>query len=323
MPDFEHFSFSPSRMNPVLGESAYPTQQQQVTGLPDGGLFSESLYGSPEPPFTFGEHGFVPGQDGLGLPGLDLGPWPHGAPLYLHRCPPAPPAAAALRNDLGSNISVLKTLNLRFRCFLAKVHELERRNKALEKQLQTALEGRTGKAPMRDVGVQTGFPGALPVRPDLIPVPNANNFPGGRASSPSLDNTILSFGSSNRTNMGHFTQISVTDSNSNLAPDFPISPLSPGSSTTKCNSNINEKHVSTGTGTSTNLPPRFLPGTIWSYNPGRRLSIGRDPRVPGPGVSWTHPDGVGVQIDTITPEIRALYNVLAKVKRERDEYKRR
>ena len=31
-----------------------------------------------------------------------------------------------------------------------------------------------------------------------------------------------------------------------------------------------------------------------------------------------------VQADTsITPEIRALYNVLAKVKRERDEYKRR
>ncbi|KAJ8287801.1 hypothetical protein COCON_G00004600 [Conger conger] len=29
------------------------------------------------------------------------------------------------------------------------------------------------------------------------------------------------------------------------------------------------------------------------------------------------------RIDTITPEIRALYNVLAKVKRERDEYKRR
>ncbi|EPY87885.1 putative ribosomal RNA methyltransferase NOP2 [Camelus ferus] len=29
------------------------------------------------------------------------------------------------------------------------------------------------------------------------------------------------------------------------------------------------------------------------------------------------------KIDTITPEIRALYNVLAKVKRERDEYKRR
>lgn len=43
----------------------------------------------------------------------------------------------------------------------------------------------------------------------------------------------------------------------------------------------------------------------------------------GPGVSWTHPDGVGVQIDTITPELRALYNVLAKVKRERDEYKKK
>ncbi|KAI5146382.1 Intermediate Filament Family Orphan 1, partial [Manis pentadactyla] len=38
----------------------------------------------------------------------------------------------ALRNDLGSNINVLKTLNLRFRRFLAKVHELERRNRLLK-----------------------------------------------------------------------------------------------------------------------------------------------------------------------------------------------
>ncbi|XP_005873791.1 PREDICTED: intermediate filament family orphan 1, partial [Myotis brandtii] len=56
----------------------------------------------------------------------------------------------------------------------------------------------------------------------------------------------------------------------------------------------------------------------------RRLGPGLEPMlVQGPGLSWVHPDGVGVQIDTITPEIRALYNVLAKVKRERDEYKRR
>uniref|UniRef100_A0A8C9NND3 Intermediate filament family orphan 1 n=1 Tax=Serinus canaria TaxID=9135 RepID=A0A8C9NND3_SERCA len=56
----------------------------------------------------------------------------------------------------------------------------------------------------------------------------------------------------------------------------------------------------------------------------RRLGPGPETTlVQGPGVSWVHPDGVGVQIDTITPEIRALYNVLAKVKRERDEYKRR
>ncbi|KAL7864798.1 hypothetical protein AOLI_G00162180 [Acnodon oligacanthus] len=48
--------------------------------------------------------------------------------------------SSALRNDLGSNIHVLKTLNLRFRCFLAKVHELERRNKLLETQLQHAQE---------------------------------------------------------------------------------------------------------------------------------------------------------------------------------------
>ena len=32
---------------------------------------------------------------------------------------------------------------------------------------------------------------------------------------------------------------------------------------------------------------------------------------------------VCAEIDEVTPEIRALYNVLAKVKRERDEYKRR
>ncbi len=49
-------------------------------------------------------------------------------------------ATSALRNDLGSNIHALKTLNLRFRCFLSKVHELERRNKLLEIQLQHAQE---------------------------------------------------------------------------------------------------------------------------------------------------------------------------------------
>ncbi|KAI1242196.1 hypothetical protein IHE44_0005713 [Lamprotornis superbus] len=67
-----------------------------------------------------------------------------------------------------------------------------------------------------------------------------------------------------------------------------------------------------------------MPGTIWSFSQARRLGPGPETTlVQGPGVSWIHPDGVGVQIDTITPEIRALYNVLAKVKRERDEYKRR
>ncbi|KAJ7418648.1 Intermediate filament family orphan 1 [Pitangus sulphuratus] len=67
-----------------------------------------------------------------------------------------------------------------------------------------------------------------------------------------------------------------------------------------------------------------MPGTIWSFSQARRLGPGPETTlVQGPGVSWVHPDGVGVQIDTITPEIRALYNVLAKVKRERDEYKRR
>lgn len=74
---------------------------------------------------------------------------------------------------------------------------------------------------------------------------------------------------------------------------------------------------------STNPPPRFLPGTVWSYNHDRRFGAGRESRVTDMGVPCAQTDGVGVQIDTITPEIRALYNVLGKVKRERDEYKRR
>ncbi|XP_051966867.1 intermediate filament family orphan 2-like isoform X2 [Xyrauchen texanus] len=134
----------------------------------------------------------------------------------------------ALRNDLGSNIHVLKTLNLRFRCFLAKVHELERRNKLLESQLN-------------QVSDQPRYPG-------------------------------LSF----------TREVAVqTDS----------------------------------------LESR-LPGNIWSFThvwrQGERVET-----VHGPGVTWTHPDGVGVQIDTVTPELRAIYNVLAKVKREREEYKRK
>uniref|UniRef100_A0A671RP25 Intermediate filament family orphan 2b n=1 Tax=Sinocyclocheilus anshuiensis TaxID=1608454 RepID=A0A671RP25_9TELE len=141
---------------------------------------------------------------------------------------PSDAVPRALRNDLGSNIHVLKTLNLRFRCFLAKVHELERRNKLLESQLKQASSQprHTGFTFTREVAVQTD----------------------------SLESR--------------------------------------------------------------------LPGTIWSFTHilrhGERVKT-----VQGPGVTWTHPDGVGVQIDTITPELRALYNVLAKVKRERDEYKRK
>uniref|UniRef100_A0A8D3AU64 Intermediate filament family orphan 2b n=1 Tax=Scophthalmus maximus TaxID=52904 RepID=A0A8D3AU64_SCOMX len=134
---------------------------------------------------------------------------------------------SALRNDLGSNIHVLKTLNLRFRCFLAKVHELERRNKVLEGQLQQALQrAHYRHLYTREVAVQTDGPESR------------------------------------------------------------------------------------------------LPGTIWSYTHVRRQGE-RVETLRGPGVSWTHPDGVGVQIDTITPELRALYNVLAKVKRERDEYRKK
>lgn len=156
--------------------------------------------------------------------------------LFYSDTPPAPvcalptgsvAATSALRNDLGSNIHVLKTLNLRFRCFLAKVHELERRNKLLETQLQQAQHREQFRGLYaRDVAVQTDGPESR------------------------------------------------------------------------------------------------MPGTIWSFTHVRRQGE-RYETVHGPGVTWTHPDGVGVQIDTITPEVRALYNVLAKVKRERDDYKKK
>ncbi|XP_053865511.1 intermediate filament family orphan 2 [Malaclemys terrapin pileata] len=165
----------------------------------------------------------------------------------------SPPVTAALRNDLGSNIHLLKGLNVRFRCFLAKVHELERRNRLLEKQLQAQQSERDRrfryKTFSRDQAVQTD-PGP--------PAPGHGALPPGPAAAAS--------------------------------------------------------------------PPQHygrLPGTIWSYTQVRRTGGGGLETLQGPGVSWVHPDGVGVQIDTITPEIRALYNVLAKVKRERDEYKRK
>ncbi|KAJ7425702.1 hypothetical protein WISP_22366 [Willisornis vidua] len=162
-----------------------------------------------------------------------------------------PPVTAALRNDLGSNIHLLKGLNVRFRCFLAKVHELERRNRLLEKQLAAQQSERDRrlryKTFSRDQAVQTD--GGTP---PLLPPPGPGH--GALPSPPHLGR---------------------------------------------------------------------LPGTIWSYTQVRRTGGGALETVQGPGVSWIHPDGVGVQIDTITPEIRALYNVLAKVKRERDEYKRK
>ncbi|XP_055081334.1 non-homologous end joining factor IFFO1-like [Periophthalmus magnuspinnatus] len=302
MPDFEHFRFSYSNMNPILGESNFftpppPLHHHSLPGPPDS---------SPDPSYFLGDSSsFAPEY----LSGLDLNSLPPSGLAYLHFNNPlhrAPPAATALRNDLGSNISVLKTLNLRFRCFLAKVHELERRNKQLEKQLQQALDNNKienmQKLLTKDMGVQTGFISPIQTRPGYIPLQNANNpayLPGG-ILSPTLNPPPLL--ESNR--------YLSTDSNLNIT-----SPLqSPGS-------NMNEK-------CPLPPPPRFLPGTMWSFNHSRRFSrdstgISGSGLGLGSGLPWACPDGVGVQIDTITPEIRALYNVLAKVKRERDEYKKR
>ncbi|XP_075850648.1 intermediate filament family orphan 2 isoform X3 [Microcebus murinus] len=184
------------------------------------------------------------------------------------------PVTAALRDDLGSNIHLLKGLNVRFRCFLAKVHELERRNRLLEKQLEQQQSERERrlryKTFSREQAVQTG--------PELLrpPAPGSGHCSGGGAAA-------------------------GVNANANAVA---LGGLPPGGGP-------HLQHYGR------------LPGTIWSYTQVRRTGGGGVETVQGPGVSWVHPDGVGVQIDTITPEIRALYNVLAKVKRERDEYKRR
>ncbi|XP_058261283.1 non-homologous end joining factor IFFO1 isoform X2 [Hemibagrus wyckioides] len=303
MPDFEHFRFSYSRMNPILGESAYAVQQPQNPGM--------SLSDT-DPGFFFGDTG----QDSL-----DSGYLSSSFPYLpssgsLHRAssllppPPPPPPAAALRNDLGSNISVLKTLNLRFRCFLAKVHELERRNKALENQLQQAREANNNDRGQgkRNCAVHLG--------PDKFTASsNAND-------SPSLTSTLLGpalNGSGlmprNKILVGNLDSAGVIDSNSNLSPLFPLSPVDP-----KSISSIRHSYDASGTERST---AQLHPTSVWFHNPPGRFNNSWDLRVSGPRVSWPYQDGVGVQIDTITPEIRALNNVLAKVKLERDEYKQR
>ncbi|XP_076844572.1 non-homologous end joining factor IFFO1 [Brachyhypopomus gauderio] len=350
MPDLQRFNFLYRSMNSLLGESLtsdqhlqqyqevssypvssypgsiYPGSSSPVSSYPvsPSGLLPE-VFEAPDPTFFLCDH------PGLGPDGIHAGAEPPASSQsYLHlntllpRTVPLPPAAMALRNDLGSNISVLKTLNLRFRCFLAKVHELERRNKILEKQLQQALgsnangctaDGR--RAQTKETGVQTGFVGPIPVRPSSLPFQNTNNSARRpttlftpplttvlRLEANKADDKTQTFGASD-----HYSSTLCT-------------PTEPAAANTN-NSNNAPNLNCVSTRMSPNLPPRFLPGTIWSFNHTRKWGSGPETRVTSPGVSWVHPDGVGVQIDTITPEIRALYNVLAKVKRERDEYKRR
>ncbi|XP_074050553.1 non-homologous end joining factor IFFO1 isoform X2 [Macrotis lagotis] len=261
-------------MNPLFGPNLFLLQQEQQ-GLA-GPLGGPSLGGG-DYLGGGGELPAGPAAAAAAAPGVP--PWePLAGP---GPAPSPPPGAMALRNDLGSNINVLKTLNLRFRCFLAKVHELERRNRLLEKQLQQALQegpqARRGPA-RRDQAVQTGFVG--PIRPPGLAL-GAWPAARGLGASPAAAAALAP---------------AATPAPAHSAPS-----AAPYSSAA-----------------------RFMPGTIWSFSHARRLGPGLEPTlVQGPGLSWVHPDGVGVQIDTITPEIRALYNVLAKVKRERDEYKRR
>ncbi|XP_053345676.1 non-homologous end joining factor IFFO1 [Clarias gariepinus] len=288
MPDFQHFRFS-RRMDPGFVESAHSVQYPQNPGMslsdPESGDAS-----SPDQGFCFGDSwdsGSLSNSFGYFHPSGSL-----SRASLPHLPPPPPPPAAALRNDLGSNISVLKTLNLRFRCFLAKVHELERRNKALESQLQQALE--------------------------------ANNNDRGCGQGPGLDFSTNHSSCLTRTSSGprlvprnkiFLDSGNLIDSNSNLSPPLTLNPPSP----------VDPKSISDGVSTErwTNSAPQAHPNSIWFHNPPGRFNNSWEFRVSGPRVSWPYQDGVGVQIDTTTPEIRALKNVLAKVKMERDEYKQR
>ncbi|KAK2844737.1 hypothetical protein Q5P01_011396 [Channa striata] len=326
MPDLQRFSFSYNSMNPLLGANTHLQQLPQSShtpGHPDSpsGLLPDAVFGGSDPAsLLLAEHpGLGPDPAGPDFTAASQSSsYLHPSPssLYQHRAAPHPPAAMALRNDLGSNISVLKTLNLRFRCFLAKVHELERRNKILEKQLQQALDANKGgqggscenRGHTQEAGVQTGFVGTIPLRPGSLPFHNTNNSARRPTTlfTPPLMSSLAPAAPEN-TSSTQTNKPAITITQSSPCVD------SPGSGSKVPNASV---------GNSTNLPPRFLPGTIWSYNHSRKFGPGAE-RLTSPGVSWVHPDGVGVQIDTITPEIRALYNVLAKVKRERDEYKRR
>lgn len=319
MPDLQRFSFKYHSMNPLLGANTHLQHQhpQQSQGHPDSpsALLPEAVLGGPDPSvLLLGE----PDQTASLLHHThSSGPYPHRAAV------PHPPAAMALRNDLGSNISVLKTLNLRFRCFLAKVHELERRNKILEKQLQQALDANKAcaggccetRSNTQEAGVQTGFVGTIPLRPGSLPFHNTNNS-ARRPTTLFTPPLTASFAPASSENSNS------TQTKGTCNPVITISQPSPCMDSPGSGSVRTTQNSSTGPGNSTYPPPRFLPGTIWSYNHTRKFGSGAE-RLTSPGVSWMHPDGVGVQIDTITPEIRALYNVLAKVKRERDEYKRR
>ncbi|XP_034030411.1 intermediate filament family orphan 1-like isoform X2 [Thalassophryne amazonica] len=316
MPDLQRFSFPYHSMNPLLEASTHLQQlpQHSQAGSPSGPL-PDAHFTAPDPAsfLLIDQPALSPDQAGWNpdfTAPSQASPYVHHSP-FQHRAVPPPPAAMALRNDLGSNISVLKTLNLRFRCFLAKVHELERRNKVLEKQLQQALDANKGcsesKTITQEAGVQTGFIGTIPLRPGSLPFHNTNNSARRPTTlfTPPLTVSVPPAPALNTEEFGS------ARSSASCYPAITIRQASP------CVDPQPAPNIS-----AANPPPRFLPGTIWSYNPTRKFGPGVE-RLSSPGVSWMHPDGVGVQIDTITPEIRALYNVLAKVKRERDEYKRR
>uniref|UniRef100_UPI00358DE28D intermediate filament family orphan 2 n=1 Tax=Myxine glutinosa TaxID=7769 RepID=UPI00358DE28D len=170
-------------------------------------MTGRSTTATPVSPFGPGAFGFPASL--MSLPGVNL----------TRRYSPHVVTNQHVGRDMGKDLHTMKLLNIRLRCFLVKVHELERKNRLLETEVR-ALRGRFG----------------LPLGPTV---------------------------SSEESSMGEF-----------------------------------------GDG---------LGALLW-----RLGGIGERPHHQGPASQ-----GIGVQVDTVGPEVRALYNVLAMVRRERDQYRAR
>uniref|UniRef100_A0A8C4QHR8 IF rod domain-containing protein n=1 Tax=Eptatretus burgeri TaxID=7764 RepID=A0A8C4QHR8_EPTBU len=202
-------SRSPSRLSTSSDAETFNNNSNTNT------MTSRSSTATPVSPFGPGAFGFPASL--MNFPGVSLGLRRHG---HGHGHGPNVVPSQHVGRDMGKDLHTMKLLNIRLRCFLVKVHELERKNRLLETEVRT-LRGRFG----------------LPLGPTSA--------------------------SSEESSMGEF-----------------------------------------GEG---------LGSLLW-----RLGGIGERPHHQGPASQ-----GVGVQVDTVGPEVRALYNVLAMVRRERDQYRAR
>uniref|UniRef100_A0AAJ7WLT1 Intermediate filament family orphan 2-like n=1 Tax=Petromyzon marinus TaxID=7757 RepID=A0AAJ7WLT1_PETMA len=161
----------------------------------------------------------------------------------------------------------MKVLNIRFRCFLVKVHELERRNQALETQLRVLREATCSRCG----AAGGGGAGWLVARGGYEGSEEDGGGGGGGGDWAAMEGFEDGSGY-----LGH--------------------PGSPGSSA------LWEGGCPPGSGFPLGLPSG-------AATPEARVR--------------PMTQAMATQADTITPELRALYNVLAMTRREREEFRRR